>query len=133
MDEALGGATDFGANPLTHDDNTSPTGSPGSECRIVNDANSANAVNPGPLQAGLSALANCPSAGIATAAALAMVPGINQGRPFAARASTINFQGCQGLMPEGSARVTQNLKVKLGGPDASDGGMIISGGMAYQW
>jgi trimeric autotransporter adhesin len=32
-----------------------------------------------------------------------------------------------------SARITQNLKVKLGGGYATSGGATFGAGMAYQW
>ncbi len=32
-----------------------------------------------------------------------------------------------------SARITQNLKVKVGGGYASGGGATVGGGMSYQW
>ncbi|MDR3099979.1 MAG: YadA C-terminal domain-containing protein [Paraburkholderia sp.] len=46
---------------------------------------------------------------------------------------TANFQGYQAVALGASARITQNLKVKLGGGYASGGGATYGGGMSYQW
>ncbi|MEX3983618.1 YadA family autotransporter adhesin, partial [Paraburkholderia sp. EG287A] len=133
----------LGANSVADEDNTVSVGSQGNERRITNVANgvhATDAVNMGQLQSGLNALqsnvnsvARNAYGGIAAATALTMIPEVDQGKTVAVGIGTANFQGYQAVALGASARITQNLKVKVGGGYASGGGATIGGGMSYQW
>ncbi|WP_233879886.1 YadA-like family protein [Paraburkholderia flagellata] len=133
----------LGANSVADEDNTVSVGSQGNERRITNVANGVNptdAANVGQLQSGLNALqsnmnsvARNAYGGVAAATALTMIPDVDQGKTIAVGVGTANFQGYQAVALGASARITQNLKVKLGGGYASGGGATYGGGMSYQW
>ncbi|MEX3945959.1 YadA family autotransporter adhesin, partial [Paraburkholderia sp. BR10937] len=133
----------LGGNSVADEDNTVSVGSQGNERRITNVANgvhATDAVNMGQLQSGLNALqsnvnsvARNAYGGIAAATALTMIPEVDQGKTVAVGIGTANFQGYQAVALGASARITQNLKVKVGGGYASGGGATIGGGMSYQW
>ncbi|WP_415765773.1 YadA-like family protein [Paraburkholderia sp. J10-1] len=133
----------LGANSVADEDNTVSVGSQGNERRITNVANGVNptdAANMGQLQSGLNALqsnvnsvARTAYSGVAAATALTMIPDVDQGKTIAVGVGTANFQGYQAVALGASARITQNLKVKLGGGYGSSGGATFGGGMSYQW
>jgi autotransporter adhesin len=133
----------LGANSVADQDNTVSVGSQGNERRITNVANGVNAtdaVNMGQFQSGLNALqgnvnsvARNAYGGVAAATALTMIPDVDQGKTIAVGVGTANFQGYQAVALGASARITQNLKVKVGGGYASGGGATIGGGASYQW
>ncbi|WP_116609590.1 YadA-like family protein [Paraburkholderia unamae] len=133
----------LGANSVADEDNTVSVGSEGNERRITNVANGVNptdAANMGQLQSGLNALqsnvnsvARTAYSGVAAATALTMIPDVDQGKTIAVGVGTANFQGYQAVALGASARITQNLKVKLGGGYGSSGGATFGGGMSYQW
>ncbi|WP_322058553.1 YadA family autotransporter adhesin, partial [Paraburkholderia sp. J63] len=133
----------LGANSVADEDNTVSVGSQGNERRITNVANGINptdAANVGQLQSGLNALqgnvnsvARNAYGGVAAATALTMIPDVDQNKTIAVGVGTANFQGYQAVALGASARITQNLKVKLGGGYASGGGATYGGGMSYQW
>ncbi|RAR61802.1 trimeric autotransporter adhesin [Paraburkholderia unamae] len=128
---------------MADEDNTVSVGSEGNERRITNVANGVNptdAANMGQLQSGLNALqsnvnsvARTAYSGVAAATALTMIPDVDQGKTIAVGVGTANFQGYQAVALGASARITQNLKVKLGGGYGSSGGATFGGGMSYQW
>ena len=137
------GADSFGVSSLVFNQGTVSVGSQGNERRITNVANGVNptdAANVGQLQSGLNALqsnmnsvARNAYGGVAAATALTMIPDVDQGKTIAVGVGTANFQGYQAVALGASARITQNLKVKLGGGYASGGGATYGGGMSYQW
>jgi autotransporter adhesin len=118
-------------------------GSEGNERRITNVANGVNptdAANMGQLQSGLNSLqtgmnsvARNAYSGVAAATALTMIPDVDQGKTIAVGVGTANFQGYQATALGVSARVTQNLKVKMGAGYSTSGGATWGGGMSYQW
>ncbi|MBB6102826.1 autotransporter adhesin [Paraburkholderia bannensis] len=133
----------LGANSVADEDNTVSVGSQGNERRVTNVANGVNAtdaVNMGQFQSGLNALQGSVNSvarnaygGIAAATALTMIPDVDQGKNIAVGVGTANFQGYQAVALGASARITQNIKVKVGGGYASGGGATVGGGMSYQW
>ena len=133
----------LGANSVANEDNTVSVGSQGNERRITNVANGVNptdAANVGQLQSGLNQLQGSMNSvarnaygGVAAATALTMIPDVDQGKTIAVGVGTANFQGYQAVALGASARITQNLKVKVGGGYASSGGATVGGGMSYQW
>ncbi|WP_433704650.1 YadA-like family protein [Paraburkholderia sacchari] len=133
----------LGANSVADQANTVSVGSAGNERRITNVAagvNPTDAVNMGQFQSGLSSLqsgmnsvARNAYGGIAAATALTMIPDVDQGKTISVGVGTANFKGYQAAAIGATARITQNLKVKLGGGYASSGGATYGGGMSYQW
>ncbi|WP_322107383.1 YadA family autotransporter adhesin, partial [Paraburkholderia sp. J41] len=133
----------IGANSVADEDNTVSVGAQGSERRITNVANGVNAtdaVNVGQLQSGLnqlqsgiSSVARNAYGGVAAATALTMIPDVDQGKTIAIGVGTANYQGYQAVAMGASARITQNIKVKVGGGYSSGGGATVGGGMSYQW
>ncbi len=136
-------ASATGANSVGDEDNTVSFGSQGNERRVTNVANGVNAtdaVNMGQFQSGLNALQGSVNSvarnaygGITAATALTMIPDVDQGKNIAVGVGTANFQGYQAVALGASARITQNIKVKVGGGYASGGGATVGGGMSYQW
>lgn len=59
--------------------------------------------------------------------------GAGQGGSHEEAVGTANYQGYQAVAMGASARITQNIKVKVGGGYSSGGGATIGGGMSYQW
>jgi autotransporter adhesin len=133
----------LGANSVADQDNTVSVGSQGNERRITNVANGVNAtdaVNMGQLQSGMNSIQNGLNSvarnaysGVAAATALTMIPDVDQGKTLAVGVGTANFQGYQATALGVSARVTQNLKVKMGAGYSTSGGATWGGGMSYQW
>ncbi|WP_322042572.1 YadA-like family protein [Paraburkholderia sp. J67] len=133
----------LGANSVADQDNTVSVGSQGSERRITNVANGVNAtdaVNMGQLQSGMNSLQNGMNtvarnaySGVAAATALTMIPDVDQGKTIAVGVGTANFQGYQATALGVSARITQNMKVKMGAGYSASGGATWGGGMSYQW
>ncbi|NLP61454.1 YadA-like family protein [Paraburkholderia sacchari] len=133
----------LGANSVAGEANTVSVGSAGNERRITNVAagvNPTDAVNMGQFQSGMSSLqsglnsvARNAYGGIAAATALTMIPDVDQGKTISVGVGTANFKGYQAAAIGATARITQNLKVKLGGGYASSGGATYGGGMSYQW
>ncbi|WP_237164592.1 YadA-like family protein [Paraburkholderia dokdonensis] len=133
----------LGANSVADQANTVSVGSAGNERRITNVAagvNPTDAVNMGQfqsgmnsLQSGMNSVARNAYGGIAAATALTMIPDVDQGKTISVGVGTANFRGYQAAAIGATARVTQNLKVKLGGGYAASGGATYGGGMSYQW
>ncbi len=133
----------LGANSVANEDNTVSVGSQGNERRITNVANGVNptdAANVGQLQSGLNSLqtgmnsvARNAYSGVAAATALTMIPDVDANKTIAVGVGTANFQGYQATALGVSARVTQNLKVKMGAGYSTSGGATWGGGMSYQW
>ncbi|MFX1695606.1 YadA-like family protein [Paraburkholderia sp. A1RO-1] len=133
----------LGANSVADEANTVSVGSAGNERRITNVAagvNPTDAVNMGQfqsgmnsLQSGLSSVARNAYGGVAAATALTMIPDVDQGKTIAVGVGTANFQGYQAAAIGATARITQNIKVKLGGGYAASGGATYGAGMSYQW
>ncbi|MCG5074421.1 YadA-like family protein [Paraburkholderia tagetis] len=133
----------LGANSVADQANTVSVGSTGNERRITNVANGVaptDAANMGQLQSGMNQLqsgmnsvARNAYGGVAAATALTMIPDVDQNKTIAIGVGTANFKGYQAAAIGASARITQNIKVKLGGGYASGGGATYGGGMSYQW
>ncbi|WP_321907869.1 YadA-like family protein [Paraburkholderia sp. J11-2] len=133
----------LGANSVANEDNTVSVGSAGNERRITNVAsgvNATDAVNMGQFQAGMnniqSGMTNLQRGaygGVAAATALTMIPDVDQGKTIAVGVGTANYKGYQATALGASARVTQNLKVKLGAGYSEGGGTTVGAGMSYQW
>lgn len=71
--------------------------------------------------------------GIAAATALTMIPDVDQGKTIAVGIGTANYKGYQATALGVSARITQNVKVKMGAGYSAGGDTTWGGGMSYQW
>jgi autotransporter adhesin len=115
--------------------NTVSVGSSGSERRITNVAagqGPTDAVNMQQFQGGLSEVARNAYSGTASAIALTMVPEVDATKNLAIGVGTAGYKGYQAVAVGLSARVTQNLKVKLGA-GISSATTTVGAGAAYQW
>ncbi|MGE8164366.1 YadA-like family protein [Paraburkholderia sp. NPDC080076] len=115
--------------------NTVSVGSSGSERRITNVAagqTPTDAVNMQQFQGGLSNIARAAYTGTASAIALTMVPEVDATKNLAIGVGTAGYKGYQAVAVGVSARVTQNLKVKLGA-GISSATTTVGAGAAYQW
>ena len=137
-----GGATASGANSVAigqgsvaDQPNTVSVGAPGNERRLTNVANGVaptDAVNMGQFQSGMSDLARNAYSGTASAIALTMIPDVDANKNLAIGVGTSGYKGYQAMAVGLSARVTQNLKVKLGA-GISSATTTVGAGAAYQW
>ncbi|KWI57957.1 YadA-like family protein [Burkholderia pseudomultivorans] len=118
-------------------------GSPGAERTISNVApgvHGTDAVNVNQLNSAMSGMQDSISSfarkaysGVAGAAALTMIPEVDAGKTLSIGVGTANFQGYQATAIGGTARITQNLKVKAGVSYSNAGGTVWGAGMSYQW
>ncbi|WP_374954932.1 YadA family autotransporter adhesin [Paraburkholderia sp. BL21I4N1] len=137
-----GGAQASGANSVAigggsvaDQDNTVSFGSEGNERRLTNVADGkagTDAVNMRQFQSGMTELSRNAYSGVAAATALTMIPDVDQGKTIAVGVGTANYKGYQATALGASARITQNLKVKIGA-GISSGGTTIGAGASYQW
>jgi autotransporter adhesin len=115
--------------------NTVSVGSSGSERRITNVAagqGPTDAVNMQQFQGGLSDMARNAYSGTASALALTSIPEVDATKNLAIGVGTAGYKGYQAVAVGLSARVTQNLKVKLGA-GISSATTAVTAGAAYQW
>jgi len=126
----------LGSNSVADRDNSVSVGSQGNERQITNVANGSaptDAVNMRQFQSGMTSVQRGAYGGVAAATALTMIPDVDQGKTIAVGIGTANYKGYQATALGASARVTQNLKVKLGAGYSAGGGTTVGGGMSYQW
>jgi hypothetical protein len=125
----------IGGGSIADQDNTVSVGAPRSERRIVNLADGeapTDAVNLRQYQSGISDVSRYAFSGIAAATALAMIPDADANRNFAIGVAVANYKGYQAAAVSASARLTQNLKARVGA-GVSVAGTAVGAGMAYQW
>jgi autotransporter adhesin len=137
-----GGSTASGANSVAigqgsvaDQANTVSVGSSGNERRITNVApgqTPTDAVNMGQFQSGMTDLARNAYSGTASAIALTMIPEVDANKNLAIGVGTAGYKGYQATAVGLSARVTQNLKVKIGA-GISSATTTVGAGAAYQW
>ncbi|MFP6562711.1 YadA family autotransporter adhesin [Paraburkholderia sp. B3] len=146
-------AVALGANSVADRDNTVSVGSSGSERQITNVAagtEGTDAVNLNQLSGAISqanqytdqqinalgnqvnGVARAAYSGVAAATALTMIPDVDAGKTVAVGVGTGSYRGYQATAIGASARITQNLKVKLGA-GFSSAGTTVGGGASYQW
>jgi autotransporter adhesin len=70
--------------------------------------------------------------GVAAATALSMIPDVDLGKTIAVVVGGGTYQGYQAMAIGGTARVTQNVKVRAGA-GISQGGTKFGVGASYQW
>jgi autotransporter adhesin len=85
------------------------------------------------MQSQVNSVAKNAYGGIAAATALTMIPDVDQGKTIAVGVGTGNYKGYQAVALGASARITQNLKVKIGAGMAPGNGTTIGAGASYQW
>jgi autotransporter adhesin len=85
------------------------------------------------MQSQVNSVAKNSYGGIAAATALTMIPDVDQGKTIAVGVGTGNYKGYQAVALGASARITQNLKVKLGAGMSPGNGTTIGAGASYQW
>ncbi|WP_221410336.1 YadA-like family protein, partial [Paraburkholderia dinghuensis] len=126
----------LGANSVADRDGTVSVGSAGNERQITNVADGkapTDAVNMRQFQSGMTGLQRGAYGGVAAATALTMIPDVDPGKTIAVGIGTANYKGYQATALGASARITQNLKVKMGAGYSAGGGTTVGGGMSYQW
>jgi autotransporter adhesin len=84
------------------------------------------------VQSQVNSVAKNAYTGVAAATALTMIPDVDQGKTIAVGVGTGNYKGYQAVALGASARITQNLKVKLGAGIGS-GSTTVGAGASYQW
>ena len=70
--------------------------------------------------------------GIAAATALTMIPEVDQGKTLSFGIGASTYKGYQAVALGGTARITQNIKMKAG-VGMSGGGTAVGVGASYQW
>lgn len=125
----------IGEGSVADQTGTVSVGSAGNERRITNvGAGQAptDAVNMQQFQGGISEIARNAYSGTASAIALTMVPEVDATKNLALGVATAGYKGYQAVAVALSARVTQNLKVKVGA-GISSATTTVGAGAAYQW
>ncbi len=125
----------IGEGSVASETNTVSVGSAGNERRITNIAAGqapTDAVNMQQFQGSMSDMARNAYSGTASAIALTMIPEVDATKNLAIGVGTAGYKGYQAVAVGLSARVTQNLKVKVGA-GMSSATTTVGAGAAYQW
>ncbi|KAA1006944.1 hemagglutinin [Paraburkholderia panacisoli] len=125
----------LGEGSVADQTGTVSVGSAGNERRVTHVAAGqapTDAVNMQQFQGGLSEVARNAYSGTASAIALTMVPEVDATKNLALGVATAGYKGYQAVAVALSARVTQNLKVKVGA-GISSATTTVGAGAAYQW
>jgi autotransporter adhesin len=125
----------IGDGSIADQDNTVSMGSQGNERRITNVADGqgpTDAVNMRQFESGMAGVARNAYSGVAAATALSMIPDVDPNKTIAVGVGTGNYKGYQATALGASVRITQNLKMKIGG-SVSSGGTTVGAGASYQW
>ncbi|MDR5780305.1 YadA-like family protein, partial [Caballeronia sp. LZ065] len=147
----------LGSNSVADRDNTVSVGAPGSERQIANvapgsqgtDAVNVNQLNQsvaeGVNQANaytnqqfnalgnqVNSVARYAYSGVAAATALTMIPDVDPGKTIAVGVGTATYKGYQAAALGASARIMENVKVKIGA-GVSAAGTAFGAGASYQW
>jgi autotransporter adhesin len=84
------------------------------------------------LQSGINSVARNAYSGIAAATALTMIPEVDKDKTLSFGIGTAGFRGYQAVALGGTARLTENIKMKAG-VGMSPGGTTFGMGAAMQW
>ncbi|WP_121320921.1 YadA-like family protein [Paraburkholderia sp. RAU2J] len=125
----------IGEGSVADQTGTVSVGSAGNERRITNVAAGqapADAVNMQQFQGGMNEVARNAYSGTASAIALTMVPEVDATKNLALGVATAGYKGYQAVAVALSARVTSNLKVKVGA-GVSSATTTVGAGASYQW
>ena len=125
----------IGAGSVADQANTVSVGSQGNERRITNVApgkTATDAVNLGQMQSAIGDTARAAYSGVAAATALTMIPEVDPGKTLAIGVAGASYKGYQAAAVGASARITANLKVKVGA-GVSGSETTVGAGASYQW
>jgi autotransporter adhesin len=125
----------IGEGSVADQTGTVSVGSSGNERRITNVAAAqapTDAVNMSQFQSGIGEVARNAYSGTASAIALTMVPEVDATKNLALGVATAGYKGYQAMAVALSARVTSNLKVKVGA-GISSATTTVGAGASYQW
>lgn len=143
----------LGAGSVANRANTVSVGDVGSERQITNvaagtqgtDAVNLNQLNAastqsqqytdqqiGGMRSTINDVARNAYSGVAAATALSMIPDVDLGKTIAVGVGTANYRGYQATAIGATARVKQNIKVRVGA-GLSSGGTTVGLGASYQW
>ncbi|NPT53451.1 beta strand repeat-containing protein [Paraburkholderia elongata] len=125
----------IGAGSVADQANTVSVGSEGNERRITNVApgkTATDAVNLGQMQSAIGDTARAAYSGVAAATALTMIPEVDPGKTLAIGVAAATYKGYQAAAVGASARITSNVKVKVGS-GISGSETTVGAGASYQW
>ncbi|MFL9862651.1 YadA-like family protein [Paraburkholderia fungorum] len=125
----------IGSGSVADEANTVSVGSQGNERRITNVApgkTATDAVNLGQMQSAIGDTARAAYSGVAAATALTMIPEVDAGKTLAVGVAGATYKGYQAAAVGASARITPNLKVKVGA-GISGSETTVGAGASYQW
>jgi autotransporter adhesin len=128
-------AVALGANSVADRDNTVSMGSEGNERQVTNVAagtRGTDAVNLNQMNSALGGVARKAYSGIAAATALTMIPDVDANKTLSIGIGGGTFQGYAATAIGGTARITQNIKVRVGA-GWSAAGTTVGAGASYQW
>jgi autotransporter adhesin len=128
-------AVALGANSVADRDNSVSVGSPGNERQITNVApgtQGTDAVNLNQMNSAVGGIARKAYSGIAAATALTMIPDVDANKTLSIGIGGGTFQGYAATAIGGTARITQNIKVRVGA-GWSAAGTTVGAGASYQW
>ncbi|WP_060856930.1 YadA-like family protein, partial [Caballeronia sordidicola] len=128
-------AVALGAHSVADRDNTVSVGSAGNERQITNVAagtQGTDAVNLNQMNSAVGGIARKAYSGIAAATALTMIPDVDANKTLSIGIGGGTFQGYAATAIGGTARITQNIKVRVGA-GWSAAGTTVGAGASYQW
>jgi autotransporter adhesin len=125
----------LGAGSTTDRDNSVSVGSADQQRQITNVAagtQGTDAVNLNQMNSAVGGIARKAYSGIAAATALTMIPDVDANKTLSLGIGGGTFQGYAATAIGGTARITQNIKVRVGaGWSAAD--TTVGAGASYQW
>ncbi|KQR80380.1 hypothetical protein ASG35_30500, partial [Burkholderia sp. Leaf177] len=125
----------LGANSTTDRDNSVSVGSADQQRQITNVApgtQGTDAVNLNQMNQAVGGIARKAYSGIAAATALTMIPDVDANKTLSLGIGGGTFQGYAATAIGGTARITQNIKVRVGA-GWSAAGTTVGAGASYQW
>jgi autotransporter adhesin len=128
-------AVALGANSVADRDNSVSMGSEGNERQVTNVAagtRGTDAVNLNQMNSAIGGVARKAYSGIAAATALTMIPDVDANKTLSLGIGGGTFQGYAATAIGGTARITQNIKVRVGA-GWSAAGTTVGAGASYQW
>jgi autotransporter adhesin len=128
-------AVALGANSVADRDNSVSVGTADQQRQITNVAagtQGTDAVNLNQMNSAVGGIARKAYSGIAAATALTMIPDVDANKTLSLGIGGGTFQGYAATAIGGTARITQNIKVRVGA-GWSAAGTTVGAGASYQW
>jgi autotransporter adhesin len=128
-------AVALGAGSVADRDNSVSVGSADQQRQITNVAagtQGTDAVNLNQMNSAVGGIARKAYSGIAAATALTMIPDVDANKTLSIGIGGGTFQGYAATAIGGTARITQNIKVRVGA-GWSAAGTTVGAGASYQW